>query len=132
MRYREFIGQVALTHGLLKGADAIHLYRHDVESIFYIMLILATHYDIQVPEEGKDGGIKVQKGDLYFQDWFETQNFKTLGRAKLDFFMDLETFEVSPPFKDFYNWLQKLQGSFALGFQAKGQHDLHARLMLQQ
>jgi serine/threonine protein kinase len=31
--------------GCSNGTDALHLYRHDVESLFYIMLILATHYE---------------------------------------------------------------------------------------
>ncbi|KAF9647789.1 hypothetical protein BDM02DRAFT_3245148 [Thelephora ganbajun] len=120
-----------MAHGLLDGTDAIHLYRHDVESIFYVMLILVTRYDIQVPEEGKDGGIQVREGDLYFQDWFETRNFKMLGDAKWGFLTKFRAFEVSPSFKDFYDWLLALRSSFVSGFQARGQHDLQVDLMVQ-
>ena len=48
-----------MAHGLLLGWDALHLYRHDLESLFYIILILATHYEIQASEEGKKGGIRM-------------------------------------------------------------------------
>ena len=43
-----------ITHGLLDGSDGLHLYRHDLESLFYIMLILATHYKVRAPGEGKN------------------------------------------------------------------------------
>ena len=113
-----------MAHGLLDGTDALHLYRHDVESLFYIMLILATHYEIEVPkEEGKDGGVRVRKGKLRFQQWFETPDYDTLGGIKSDFFTKLRTFEVSPSFKDFRGWLLKLLKSFSSGFTAKHQHD---------
>jgi len=51
-----------MAHGLLKGTDKLHLYRHDVESIFHIMLILATQYEIQAPKEGKGGGVRARQG----------------------------------------------------------------------
>jgi hypothetical protein len=113
-----------MAHGLLDGTDTLHLYRHDVESLFYIMLILAAHHELQVPEDGKDGGVRMRRGKLRFQDWFDAPNYDTLGGIKSDFFTKLKPFEVSPSFKDFRGWLRKLQMSFACGFQAKGQHAL--------
>ena len=59
-----------MAHGLLLGWDALHLYKHDLESLFYIILILATHYEIQALEEGKKGGIRMQDGDLPYREWF--------------------------------------------------------------
>ena len=32
-----------MAHGLLDGSDPIHLYRHDLESLFYTTLILAIN-----------------------------------------------------------------------------------------
>ena len=32
-----------MANGLLKRTDRIHMYRHDMEFFFYIILILATH-----------------------------------------------------------------------------------------
>ena len=52
-----------MAHGLL---NFLHLYRHDVEPLFYIMLILATHYKIQVPKEGESGGVGLWKRRLCF------------------------------------------------------------------
>ena len=118
-----------MAHGLLDGTDALHLYRHDVESLFYIMLILTTHYEFQAPEgEGRSGGIRVRKGKLRFRDWFEAPNYDTLGGIKSDFFTKMKAFEVSPSFKDFGGWLLNLQESLACGFQAKGQYDLQQRM----
>ena len=84
-----------MANGLLDGTDALHLYRHDVESLFYVMLILATHYEIQAPEEGADGGVRVREGKLRFEDWFDAPNYNTLGGIKSDFFTKLRTFEIS-------------------------------------
>ena len=46
-----------MAHGSLGGVDPIHLYRHDLESLFYIMLILATHYKIVTLGRKKNGGL---------------------------------------------------------------------------
>ena len=107
-----------MAHGLLDGSDPIHLYRHDLESLFYTMLILATHYEIQAPGE-KDGGIRVLEGDLRFQAWFETLDFNTLGGVKSDFFTKLAAFEPSPSLAGFRGWLWGLQKMFHQGFMAK-------------
>jgi hypothetical protein len=110
-----------MAHGLLDGTDPLHLYRHDVESLFYIMLILATHYTIELPKEGEDGGVQIRQGRLRFQDWFDAPNYDTLGGMKWHFFAKLGAFEVSPSFKDFRDWLLKLRRSFSRGFCAKQQ-----------
>jgi len=108
-----------MAHGLLDGTDKVHLYRHDVESLFYIMLILATHYEIQAPKKGKGGGIRMRKGKLRFQDWFDAPNYDMLGGIKSHFFTRFATFEVSPSFKDLRHWLLKLQKSFGRGSTVK-------------
>ena len=110
-----------MAHGLLDGSDPIHLYRHDLESLFYTMLILATHYEIQAPGEG-DGGIRVLEGDLRFQDWFETTNYNRLGEGKSDFFTKLKAFEPSPSLAGFRGWLWGLQDMFHQGFVAQNAH----------
>ena len=52
-----------MAHGLLSGEDPLHLYRHDVESIFHVMLILVTHYEIQALEGGESGGLRMREGE---------------------------------------------------------------------
>ena len=66
-----------MAHGLLDGMDPLHLYRHDLEALLSVMLILATRYEIgahgiskRVPEKGKT---------LNFQDWFDTSNYQRSG-----------------------------------------------------
>jgi len=119
-----------MAHGLLDGTDKLHLYRHDVESIFYIMLILATHYEIQASKKGKGGGVRMRKGRLRFQDWFDAPNYNMLGEIKSDFFARVKSLEVSPSFKDFHGWLLMLYASLVCGFEAKRQHGI--RQMMQQ
>ena len=111
-----------MAHGLLDGSDPIHLYRHDLESLFYTMLILATHYEIRTPGEG-DEGIRVLEGNLRFQDWFETTNYNRLGEGKSDFFTKLKAFEPSPSFADFRVWLRSLRKMFNRGFIEKTIHN---------
>ena len=113
-----------MAHGLLKGNDPIHLYRHDLESLFYTMLILATHYEIRAPGED-GGGMQIMEGELHFQDWFETTNYNSLARMKFSFLGDmLETFKPSPSLKGFRGWLSKLRIMFHRGFTAKNAHKL--------
>jgi len=113
-----------MANGLLCSydPDGLHLYRHDAESIFYVMLILTTHYEIQAPKEldGEGGGIRMKEGNLSFQDWFNIQNYNTLGAIKSTFIMRAARgFEVSRSFKDFRLWLLQLRMSFANGSWAK-------------
>ena len=104
-----------MAHGLLDGSDPIHLYRHDLESLFYTMLILATHYEIQVPGE-VGGGMRVIEGEQYFQDWFETTNYNALGDMKSGFFSKSKPFQPSLSFSSFYGWLRSLRTMFNRGF----------------
>ena len=108
-----------MAHGLLDGTDPVHLYRHDVESLFYIMLILATHYEIQAPTGKERGGVRVREGNLQFQFWFGMLDYATLGEKKMVFSTTTKKFEVSPSFKDFHGWLQSLQKIIGRGLRAK-------------
>ena len=108
-----------MAHGLLYGTDHVHMYRHDIESFFYIMLIMATHYEIQAPKGRENGGVRIRDEDLPFQCWFGAFNYSTLGSSKLCFFAMLKKFEVSPSFKGFDGWLRKLQRAIRRGLLAK-------------
>jgi hypothetical protein len=108
-----------MAHGLLKETDKLHLYRHDVESLFYIMMILATHYEVQAPKKGEDGGIRMRKGKLRFQGWFDAQDYNDLASLKQGFFSDLEHLDLSPTFEDFRGWLVNLRMCFRRGIRSK-------------
>ena len=113
-----------MAHGLLDGTDTLHLYRHDVESLFYIILILATHYEIEAPEKGKGGGVRTRQGlsILPYQAWFDQPSYETLAESKQTFFSNLKHLNLSPTFEDFRGWLEVLYLSFRLGVRSKQSH----------
>lgn len=103
----------------------VRLYRHDVESFFYVMLILATHYEIREPGEGEDGGVREREGKLQFQDWFEQQSDRELGHIKYCWLWRVTRepdFEPSPSFKGLEFWLRRLKSDFLHGFFTRNQH----------
>jgi len=114
-----------MAHGLLDGSEALHLYRHDVESLFYIMLILTTHYDVRAPTKEKDGGLRTRQDlkDLPYQAWFDQPSYKTLASFKKAFFSDLEYLNLSPTFGGFRDWLGSLHLSFRRGRRSKQTHE---------
>ena len=102
-----------MAHELLRpDIDALHLYRHDLESLLYIMLILATHYEI-----GEDEGIRMRQGPkgLPYQDWFHQSSYKALYFSKQSFLRGLGHLDLSPTFESFRDWLESLHTAFRLG-----------------
>ena len=118
-----------MARGLLDGSDTLHLYRHDVESLFYIILILATRYEIEAPKKGKDGGVRMRQGlnVLPYQAWFDQPSYEDLAESKQAFISNIRRLNLSPTFEDFRGWLVKLQRSFGRGFMAKQQPLLEDR-----
>jgi len=110
-----------MAHGLLDGSEALHLYRHDVESLFYIVLILATNYDIQAPTKGVEGGVRTRQEpeELPYQAWFDQPSYKALASFKQTFFSNLEYLNLSPTFEGFRGWLEDLHLSFRRGIRSK-------------
>jgi len=64
-----------MVYELLDGSDDLHLYRHDLESLLYVMLILAMHYEIQHPTKKEKGGLCMRQGSegLPYGLWFHQQ-----------------------------------------------------------
>ena len=111
-----------MARGLLNGTDSLHLYRHDVESLFYVILILVTRYEIETPEKGEDGGVRMRQGlkMLPYQSWFDQPSYEALAAFKLGAIYNLKLrLDLSPTFEDFGCWLMKLRRSFSLGSLAK-------------
>jgi len=111
-----------MAFGLLDGTDALHLYRHDVESLFYVMLITATHYEIQPRRTGEAGGMRMRQGELPFELWFDEPSYEKIAIFKKCFLWDLKYLDLSPTFEDFRGWLVKLQISFNRGLLCAMQH----------
>ena len=108
-----------MAHELLKGTSDVHLYRHDVESLFYVILLACARYTIG-PEKGKKRGI-IMRGStgLPYERWFNQHDYWTLGSLKITFFVYMETIELSPTFEDFRPWLKDLQLCLSDGFDVR-------------
>jgi serine/threonine protein kinase len=108
---------------LLRGRSTTHLYRHDLESLFYIMLMTCGRHTFGVVDCGASKEAKRQvvmrEGSLPYQKWVNTQDDGTLGMYKIFFFLDKEPIELSSPFEDFRPWLEVLHHRFAKGFNSK-------------
>ena len=106
-----------MAHELLIGTSTPHLYRHDLESLFYIMLLMASRHTIETPKGEDEPRVVVRRsGELQFQDWFDQPCYDTLGSLKTTFLLTMEPITLSPAFEDFLPWLEDLQQCFSTGF----------------
>lgn len=94
---------------LLDGSSPTHLYRHDLESLFYVMLLTCCRNTFD----------SMQRNTLPFRDWFGEPKYHALGSYKRTFFSVGKAIELPSTFKDFYPWLDNLQLQFMNGFVAK-------------
>ena len=112
-----------MAYELLQGTSTTHLYRHDVESLFYIMLLLGARHTIVPAKGGPDTGggsqVVMRKGSRPYQAWFDAQRYATLGSIKLSFFLVKEPIELSTPFEVFRPWLKAVSRRFSKGFKSK-------------
>jgi len=116
-----------MAHELLEGTATAHLYRHDIESLFYIMLLVCGRHTFG---EAKDRVTKnitrrmvMQDGtSLPYQDWFEESNYSRLGSNKGAFFTKMMQIELPPTFECFRLWLLTLQSKFSKGFSHRNLH----------
>ena len=105
---------------LLLGESPVHLYRHDVESLFYIMLLMASRHTIRTPKGEKEPRVLMRSSaELPHQEWFDQQDYRALGQAKYHFLLKRPAIELSPDFKDFRPWLKSIQHYFSTGFKAR-------------
>ena len=120
-----------MANELLRSDESglLHLYRHDLESFFYVMLIVASHYEIEPPTEGQDGGLRTRwdLDKLPYQEWFNQNSYTTIASLKRSTLMWHTDLNLSPTFKDFRGWLKNLKDSFNRGFWSEldykyGQH----------
>ena len=108
---------------LLQGTSTTHLYRHDLESLFYIMLLMAARHTIVPARGGPDtvgiSQVVMRKGPRPYQTWFDAQPYHTLGALKQSFITNTPAIELSPVFEDFRPWLKTLRSRFSKGFKSK-------------
>ena len=103
-----------MTQELLKGISPAHLYRHDVESLFYVMLTMCGCRAI-CRTRGVDGEGELQvvvgKGKLPYQSWFEGRGY-VLGCIRGTFLYHRGDIELSLSFEGFRVWLNDPQWLF--------------------
>ena len=108
---------------LLQGTSDTHLYRHDVESLFYIVLLLGARHTIVPVKGGSDTDARIQvvmrEDALPYRSWFSTQNYGTVGCVKWSFLWNCKPIELSPAFEDFRPWLTALRYVFSKGFKSR-------------
>jgi serine/threonine protein kinase len=106
-----------MAYELLKGTENLHLYRHDVESLFYIMLILASHHEIYIPQDTKKeaGGVRMRRDleVLPYEQWFDQPLYRTLASGKFCFLRKRAELDLSPSFEDFRDWIKSIHWSFS-------------------
>jgi len=109
-----------MAHELLMEGSTAHLYRHDLESFFYIMLLLCGRHTISTDEIPQ---VIKREDQLPYERWFKAPDYATLGSLKGTFFADMEAIELPGAFNDFRGWLLKVQKAFSVGFRKKLDHD---------
>ena len=106
-----------MAHELLMDASPFHLYRHDLESLFYIMLLTAARHMIGTPEgEDKPRVILRRWWSLPYEDWFNQPHYNVLGSLKVAFLLKTQPITLSRDFEDFLPWLEDLRQCFSTGF----------------
>ena len=117
-----------MAHELLMDASPFHLYRHDLESLFYIMLLTAARHMIGTPEgEDKPRVILRRWWSLPYEDWFDQPRYNILGSLKESFLLKTQPITLSQDFEDFLPWLEDLQQCFSTGFKLKPSYNNRAQ-----
>ena len=107
---------------LFDGLSPTHLYRHDIESPFYVMLLMCCCDTFSLVESKTEEPLQLamqQTTNLPYQHWFDEHSYETLGNCKSAFFSAFQAIKLPSTYKDFYPWLSGLQFQFSGRFQAK-------------
>ncbi|KAF9257427.1 hypothetical protein L218DRAFT_112759 [Marasmius fiardii PR-910] len=94
-----------------------HLYRHDLESIFYVLLCLCAHYK----GPGKHMDISKDKS-LPYESWF-TQSYDQVRGSKLGLILhpsNLITDSITDFFRKFEAWVVGIHDSLKEGYLCRG------------
>lgn len=82
-------------------------FRHDLESLFYVMLLLVCHYS--------KPGVRIQA--LPYSSWYEAES-TALREKKITFLNDPWSSSIQEFFHDFAPWLKRIKRSLSDGFDA--------------
>ncbi|KAJ4472235.1 hypothetical protein J3R30DRAFT_3709681 [Lentinula aciculospora] len=102
-----------MAHDLLSVHEKRHMPRHDMESLFYVMLILVCCFErpgLAVPEP------------MPYSDWFEGINSDVHNR-KLDFILFPTKIPVQPYFRSFRIWVEEIRKWLYCGYTEGRRYD---------
>ncbi len=106
------------------GNPPKHLYRHDVESIFYVILLLCCRYKLVTKQTSSEcTTVEPIEVPSPFNAWYRLGR-DTLKDKKLGFFTAIVPFssKVNSSFTDFQPWVDRLHEQFMFGFSARNEH----------
>ncbi|KAK0189839.1 hypothetical protein F5146DRAFT_1224837 [Armillaria mellea] len=112
-------------HLLTNGDPPKHLYRHDIESIFYVILLLSCCYEF-VPKPDSDSKIdERQKVQSVFDVWYDISR-EALNDKKANFLFgdDSATPTVNDGCTGFQPWVTGLHDRFMKGFFFRKQYKM--------
>ncbi|KAF5378684.1 hypothetical protein D9757_010762 [Collybiopsis confluens] len=89
--------------------DKGHLYRRDLEALFYIVLIVSCHYS----------GPITRASSLPYRDWFDGAD-KAVASLKFHFLQSLSAdLPIQPYFDGFTKWLRRIHGMLDQGYKSR-------------
>ncbi|KAK0498098.1 hypothetical protein EDD18DRAFT_1071869, partial [Armillaria luteobubalina] len=92
-----------------------HLYRHDLEALFYVMLMICCRHSIIKKVQPK-GTSQLEEIPANLSEWFDrTMSWNILAKVKTSFFSDNEPLPVSRCFEGFRPCLDFIRRQFAAG-----------------
>ncbi len=92
-----------------------HLYRHDLEALFYVMLMICCRHSI-INEPQPYGTSQLREIPTAFSKWFERErSWDDLAEHKRSFFVDDQPLPLSPCFEGFRRCLSIIRSQFAEG-----------------
>ncbi|SJL01227.1 uncharacterized protein ARMOST_04545 [Armillaria ostoyae] len=92
-----------------------HLYRHDLEAIFYVMLMICCRQSI-IKKPQPHGTSQLEEISGNFSEWFDREmSWNFLAKVKTSFFLDDQPLPVSPCFEGFRPCLNIIRSQFAEG-----------------
>ncbi|KAK0191591.1 hypothetical protein F5146DRAFT_1121775 [Armillaria mellea] len=92
-----------------------HLYRHDLEALFYVMLMICCRHSI-IKKSQPYGTSQVEEIPTIYTKWFDREkSWSDLAEKKRSFFMDNKPLPVSECFEGFRPCLNEIRSRFAEG-----------------
>ncbi|KAK0191583.1 hypothetical protein F5146DRAFT_1121769 [Armillaria mellea] len=96
-----------------------HLYRHDLEALFYVMLMICCRHSI-IKQVQPDSTSQLEEISANFSEWFDREmSWNMLATVKKSFFTDDEPHPVSRCFEGFRHCLDVIRSQFSAGIFAK-------------